>query len=59
MRLGHADFLSEVQAAVRVLDGCLVLVDCVEGVCIQTHAVLSAAWKMRLTPILVLNKIDR
>jgi ribosome assembly protein 1 len=56
---GHADFIGEVEAAVRVLDGCLVVVDAVEGVCIQTHAVLRQAWSMQLKAILVLNKIDR
>jgi ribosome assembly protein 1 len=56
---GHADFIGEVEAAVRVLDGCLVVVDAVEGVCIQTHAVLRQAWLMKLDAVLVLNKLDR
>jgi ribosome assembly protein 1 len=56
---GHADFIGEVEAAVRVLDGCLVVVDVVEGVCIQTHAVLRQAWQMKLNAVLVLNKLDR
>lgn len=56
---GHVDFSVEVSTAVRLCDGCLILVDVIEGVCVQTHAVLEQAWREGLTPILVLNKIDR
>lgn len=49
----------QVATAVRLCDGALVVVDAVEGLCVQTLAVLKQAWAERVTPTLVINKLDR
>jgi GTP-binding protein len=56
---GHADFGGEVERALRLVDGVLLLVDAAEGPLPQTRFVLSKALAMGLPSVLVINKIDR
>ncbi len=56
---GHADFGGEVQRVLKMVDGCLLLVDASEGPLPQTRYVLSNALASGLSPIVVINKIDR
>ncbi len=56
---GHADFGGEVERALSMADGALLLVDASEGPLPQTRFVLEKALKMNLTIIVVINKIDR
>jgi GTP-binding protein len=56
---GHADFGGEVERALRLVDGVLLLVDAAEGPLPQTRFVLSKALAMGLPSVLVVNKVDR
>ena len=56
---GHADFSGEVERVLKMADGVLLLVDSAEGVMPQTRYVLTKALEAKLTPIVVVNKMDR
>lgn len=56
---GHADFGGEVERVLNMADGCLLLVDAVDGPMPQTRFVLTKAFEIGLKPIVVINKIDR
>jgi len=56
---GHADFSGEVERIISMADGCLLLVDSVEGPMPQTRFVLRHALNRGLKPIVVINKMDR
>ncbi len=56
---GHADFGGEVERALKLVDGVMLLVDASEGPLPQTRYVLMKALEAKLPPIIVINKIDR
>ena len=56
---GHADFSGEVERVINMADGCLLLIDSVEGPMPQTKFVLREAFKKKLKIIVVINKMDR
>ena len=56
---GHADFSGEVERIMNMADGCLLLVDAVDGPMPQTTNVLKTALSQGVTPMVVINKIDR
>jgi GTP-binding protein len=56
---GHSDFGGEVERALRMVDGVVLLVDASEGPLPQTRYVLQKALAAKLPPVIVLNKIDR
>ena len=56
---GHADFGGEVERIMGMVDGVLLVVDAFEGTMPQTRFVLKKAFEQNLTPIVVVNKVDR
>src|SRR5215212_8505524 len=56
---GHADFSGEVERVLNMADGCLLLVDAVDGPMPQTRFVLTKAMELNLRPLVVINKVDR
>ena len=56
---GHADFSGEVERIMNMADGCLLLIDAVDGPMPQTTYVLRQALQQNVTPMVVINKIDR
>ncbi len=56
---GHADFGGEVERILKMVDGVLLVVDAYEGCMPQTRFVLKKALEQRLTPIVVVNKVDK
>ena len=56
---GHTDFSTEVSSSLQCCDGCLLVVDAVEGMCARTHQVVREAHSHQLVPILIINKVDR
>src|SRR5689334_24777967 len=56
---GHSDFGGEVERALKMVDGVMLLVDAAEGPLPQTRYVLAKALEAKLPPIVVINKIDR
>ncbi len=56
---GHADFSGEVERIMNMADGCLLLVDAVDGPMPQTTYVLRQALRQNITPMVLINKIDR
>lgn len=56
---GHVDFSGKTSRALRLMDGCIIVIDAVEGIMAQTRAVLRLALEEWTRPLLFINKLDR
>src|SRR5512134_1639910 len=56
---GHPDFIAEVERALSVLDGAVLVISAVEGVQAQTRVLMRALQRLRIPTLLFINKIDR
>ena len=56
---GHIDFSGKVAEALRLVDGCVIIIDVAEGIMAQTTTVIRQAMKERIQPLVFVNKIDR
>ena len=56
---GHSNFFDEVQSALRMVDGAIIVIDALEGITLQTEKVIKECIKENLDIIILINKIDR
>ena len=56
---GHVDFSYEIFSSLKMVDGAIIMIDVIEGICSQTESAIREAWDEKIKFILVLNKIDK
>ena len=56
---GHIDFSYEIFSSLKMVDGAIIMIDVIEGICSQTESAIRQAWDEKIKYILVLNKIDK